>query len=84
MNGQNGRDGRNGQNGTNGISVDLQKCGRHDSDITNLQESDKRQWDLIQKIQNRLPVWATFVFGILTLIIGWLLASGFHRIMKGN
>jgi hypothetical protein len=80
----NGQDGRDGRNGTNGQGVDLEKCGRHSADISNLQDSDKRQWALIERIQNRLPVWATFVFGILTLAIGWLLASGFHRIMKGD
>ncbi len=65
--GQNGRDGRNG---ANGISVDLEKCGRHEADIINLQDSDKRQWEILDRVQNRLPNWATFTFSALTFILG--------------
>jgi hypothetical protein len=78
--GQGNRD----EHSMNGANVDLEKCGRHSAEILSLKDSDKRQWDLIERIQNRLPVWATFVFGILTLTIGWLLASGFHSFMKGQ
>jgi hypothetical protein len=68
-------DGRDDINRINGTSIDPQKCGQHDADISNLKASDERQWALLEKIQDRLPVWATFAFGVLTLLIGWLLNS---------
>jgi len=38
--------------------------------IKNLKESDERQWDAIEKLQNRLPIWATTVISILTFFSG--------------
>ena len=42
----------------------------HEEAIETLKESDKMQWEAIQKLQDRLPVWATLVFSILTFTIG--------------
>ncbi len=33
----------------------------------------KANADAIDKLRNRLPVWATFVFGIMTFALGWTL-----------
>lgn len=40
--------------------------------LTTMHEVDQDQWDAINRIQNRLPVWATFVMSGLTGIIGVL------------
>lgn len=39
--------------------------------------------EAIDKLRNRLPVWATFVFGFLTFALGWTLnyAVSLSRIM---
>lgn len=42
----------------------------HSEAIKTLKESDERQWIAIEKLQNRLPVWATMLFSILTFAIG--------------
>jgi len=39
-------------------------------DIENLKDSDKRQWVVIEKLQNRLPVWATLLISVLTFALG--------------
>jgi hypothetical protein len=28
---------------------------------------------ILEKVRNRLPNWATFTFGVLLLVIGWLI-----------
>ena len=42
----------------------------HTEAINTLKESEERQWMAIEKLQNRLPVWATMVFSLLTFAIG--------------
>ncbi len=42
----------------------------HEEAIETLKESDKMQWEAIAKLQDRLPVWATLAFSILTFTIG--------------
>lgn len=42
----------------------------HTEAIKTLKDSDDRQWDAIEKLRNRLPVWATMVFSLLTFAIG--------------
>lgn len=39
---------------------------RHDDQIEKI-------WDAIEKLRNRLPLWATFAFSLLTFTIGCLL-----------
>ena len=49
------------------------KCRAHsgiDSRVKNLEEDNTRQWDAIEKLQNRLPIWATFTFSALTFFLG--------------
>jgi len=45
-------------------------CGAHTEAIRNLKESDKMQWESIERLQNRLPVWATMLMSILTFGMG--------------
>jgi len=42
----------------------------HEEAIDTLKESDERQWLAIEKLQNRLPLWATTLISILTFAIG--------------
>jgi len=41
-----------------------------DAEIQNLKDSDIRQWEAIEDLQKRLPVWATIVFSLLTFLLG--------------
>jgi hypothetical protein len=48
-------------------------CSLHSGTMTeigNLKESDKLQWEAIEKLQNRLPVWATLLISLLTFALG--------------
>lgn len=38
--------------------------------VIELEESDDRQWQAIEKLQNRLPTWATVVISLLTFLLG--------------
>jgi len=52
------------------------KCEAHSglvSDVKNLYASDKKQWDAIERLQNRLPIWATLVISVLSAISTWAL-----------
>jgi len=42
----------------------------HAEAIGTLKESDEKQWKAIEKLQNRLPLWATTTISILTFAIG--------------
>ena len=42
----------------------------HEEAIETLKQSDERQWEAIEKLQNRLPIWATLIFSLLTFAIG--------------
>ena len=42
----------------------------HAEAIQTLKESDEKQWAAIEKLQNRLPLWATTLISILTFGIG--------------
>lgn len=49
-------------------------CEKHsglEARIENLEISGKKQWEAIEKLQNRLPVWATVVISVLTFLLGW-------------
>jgi len=41
-----------------------------DVEIKNLKDSDNRQWEAIEELQKRLPVWATVVISLLTFLLG--------------
>jgi hypothetical protein len=52
-------------------------CRHHSglqSEIDNLKDSDTKLWEAVEKLQNRLPVWATVcytsVISLLTFLLG--------------
>lgn len=47
-----------------------ERIGVNETEINTLKESDERQWLAIEKLQNRLPIWATTVISLLTFFIG--------------
>jgi len=47
-----------------------QLCAEHTVKIEKLEESDKEQWVVIEKIRNRLPGYATLVISVLTFLLG--------------
>lgn len=52
-----------------------QHCEAHEVKIQKLEESDERQWAALDKLQHRLPIWATFVIGGLMSLAAGLLVS---------
>lgn len=49
------------------------KCPAHsgiEKEIEALQGSDRDQWDAINHLRNRLPVWATLLISVLTFALG--------------
>lgn len=58
-------------------TAEKEHCTDHSgcsTDIINLKQSDRDQWDAINKIQNRPPVWATLVISLLTFALGFTLS----------
>ncbi|MBN1392936.1 MAG: hypothetical protein JW947_09055 [Sedimentisphaerales bacterium] len=48
-------------------------CPAHsgiEKEIETLKESDKKQWEAIDHLRNRLPVWATLLISVLTFALG--------------
>lgn len=53
-------------------------CPEHsgfESRMETLENSDVRQWDAIERLQNRLPVWATLFISFLTFLLGAAIAK---------
>ena len=46
------------------VGVDVQRR------VTHLEDSDSKQWDTIERLQNRLPVWATLFIAGLSCLLG--------------
>jgi len=42
----------------------------HEARIVNLEKQDERQWEAIERLQHRLPVWATMAMSLLTFLLG--------------
>ncbi len=58
---------------------DTTVCTAHSgllSDIEQIKASDAKQWLAIEKLQNRLPVWATAVISVLTFLLGAAVTYG--------
>ena len=49
-----------------------ERVGVNEEAIRHLEQSDKEQWEAIQRLQNRLPLWATTLIGVLTFALGWV------------
>lgn len=45
-------------------------CGVHESKIDRLEKETEEQWTAINKLRDRLPVWATIVISLLTFLLG--------------
>lgn len=45
--------------------------------IIHLKDSDLKQWEAIDKLRNRLPLWATFMIGGLMSIVTGLIVRTF-------
>lgn len=54
----------------------------HRRRIIELEESDRNQWEAIEKLRNRLPVWATVIISLLTFLLGCSLT--YATIAKGG
>ena len=46
-----------------------------ESRMETLERSDEKQWEAIEKLQNRLPVWATLFISFLTFLLGASIAK---------
>ena len=54
-----------------------EKCDDHTgcvNQITTNKENIIKIFELVEKVRNRLPNWATLLISVLTLLIGWLLS----------
>lgn len=49
-------------------------CDVHEVQIANHEERLNKIDEILEKVRNRLPVWATFVLGALLLVIGYLIS----------
>ena len=47
----------------------------HVQRIKRLETDNDKQWEAIEKLQNRLPLWATLLIAGLGTLIGWLLKA---------
>lgn len=56
--------------GENGLDV---KVATNTKAIKTLEDETEKQWKAIERLQNRLPVWATMLFSILTFAIGCIM-----------
>ena len=52
-----------------------QHCEAHAVEIKALKESDRKQWEVIEKIRDRLPNWATLLIAILSSAIVGLIVK---------
>jgi len=48
----------------------------HESRISKNEASIDKIYELLEKVRNRLPNWATIGFAVLSLVVGWLLRYG--------
>jgi len=49
-------------------------CDVHENRIENCETRLDKIDIVLDKVRNRLPTWATFVFGALLLVIGYLIS----------
>ena len=55
--------------------VDTRPCGEHSARIENLEQRADKIDLILEKVRNRLPVWATIAFTVATAVIGYLAAK---------
>ncbi len=49
------------------------RCGEHGEAIATLKRDTADQWTAIDKLRNRLPIWATVLISVLTFALGFTL-----------
>jgi len=47
-----------------------ERIGVNEAAIKTIKDSDERQWLAIEKLQSRLPIWATTIISLLTFFLG--------------
>jgi hypothetical protein len=47
-----------------------EKIGVTEAKIENLEASDEKQWSAIEKLQSRLPLWATVILMVMSGLVG--------------
>jgi len=59
-------------------------CDVHGQRLDTLEKENEDQWAALNKLRDRLPVWATLVISLLTFLLGCALtyASLVSRIVK--
>lgn len=55
-------------------------CGEHSKAIEILEKDQESQWAAIDKLRNRLPVWATMLIATLTFSLGFMLNYAFTAV----
>ncbi len=53
--------------------ADKDTCGEHSKAIEILEKETVAQWAAIEKLRNRLPVWATMLIATLTFSLGFMI-----------
>ncbi len=56
-----------------------EKCDEHTGCVTQIKtnkENIDKIFEMLEKIRNRPPIYVSFLFAVLTGIIGWLLKTG--------
>lgn len=48
-------------------------CQNHDVRLLHVEQDTQEQWEAINKLRNRLPVWAVFLIAALSGALGWAL-----------
>lgn len=54
-------------------------CKQHsgvEERLSHVEKETGKQWEVLDKLRNRPPLWVTFVFAILTGMIGYLARNG--------
>ena len=50
--------------------MDDNPCDVHEERLGRLEKETEDQWAVINKLRDRLPVWATVVISLLTFLLG--------------
>ena len=53
---------------------DSKPCDVHSEQLKNLEIRQSKTDEILDKVRNRPPVWATFVMGALLMVIGYLIS----------
>jgi len=55
-----------------------EKCEEHTGCINQIKtnkENIEKIYEILEKVRNRPPVWASLLISVLALIVGWLLSG---------